>query len=392
MRQIYDDDYVEKKLQRAVNDIKALKLKLKNGDVKLPDGGNFEGLKIGGRIATSTLVIREYPTCLTSLEVAAKWGKLKKVIDERLKKIVVETHHLNIELPKLKPPLNNDEEDNLGTLLELEEEQRLSERSAMIKHDKANMFKFRTNQPFPSFFSYVPDKNFLIGCKAVLHPSFAQLFEDYHRTDSDEVKVTPNQGFIEVYDDPKMNEALMFMVNHYCKRFYHVKPFKMPDVLEKLILFGSPDMEVDDENIPESTGVEVDSIYTCPEFSKHFKTHKLNKALNVDEKSLTEYVVQHFTQLSNYNFHKKGNKQTIQYDKNYKAMLEVLRDYCRENRFELEHLLKYYSTISLDETIKTYILMFSRYYEEYHTKKIPDDLFTKKPNKSGKEDAPKNKK
>ncbi|WP_155486558.1 hypothetical protein, partial [Vibrio campbellii] len=57
-----------------------------------------------------------------------------------------------------------------------------------------------------------------------------------------------------------MNEALTYLVNHYAKKSYRFEPFELPAVLNKLMLLGSPTVDIEELSEQVEEGTDKDRI------------------------------------------------------------------------------------------------------------------------------------
>ncbi|MFA0464223.1 MULTISPECIES: hypothetical protein [unclassified Vibrio] len=380
--------FKEEDIEKIGIDIKKFVRDVNNGNIKLKHNTTLKGLRVGATSSLGVVVLREYPDSFEEFaSIPVKLGQMRTEINNRLRSIVKKYRGIEFEHPEfVKEAIDKDEEleDAINRIVI----EAFEKRQEAAEKDAGTLFKFSSRQIRPSRVSFTPDKTFVSVCSDVLHSKYYDKFEDYHKYNDDEISLTLPDGNVAHYEDGQMNEALMYLMNRYGKKRYHTKDFEIPDVIGKLILFGSPTLEPDEEgNLPDED-LNISSIFLDSSFIEHFKKFRLK----VDVNDLTEYVVTHFKTMNFFNFNEKGNKEAIEGDTNIINMRLVLSEYCTVRRIPTEDLFCYYSTMAFDELIKIYLLTFSRYYNIYHEKKVSDDLFTVKKESKQKDNAPKNSK
>ena len=371
--------------------IKALVLEIKKEKQGFYSDEDLTGLKLS--FLRNTITIKAYPDCFEKYRnVSTTYQKLQVSFTNLIQSCMKKERHSAIKVRYTELPLAIKEKDGVDRDTAIKN----AEFEYRLKHINSNIafaFKFESNVAKRSIgFSYVPDRIFLNKLKEILHPSYAALFDEVHEFDSKEVYVDAHNGKIHVYDNPKMNEALAYIVNHYCKKKYHVDSFELPHVLIKLMLLGSPTVDIEEISEQLETGsdqerIEQNSIFEEEIFIEHFDHFKITEKV----RELSDYVVNNFRFLEYYNYKRNGKKDIIEGDKNRVLINSVISDFSETKGKRTKHLLRFYSTLALQELQKTYLVMFYEFYHQYHIKKIPDDLFTVKKEKDSKGKSLKNK-
>lgn len=323
----------------------------------LPYEMNLRTIKIGKREIKYIIYIKSYPLYFDDFATSKKMNMISS-----LKKIIMgifekeEYSFIKIEFPVLS--------DN---------ESSLSEDIKTKTNDNYVFFRFKTDNPKPESFSFVPNRDFLNFCRENLHPKYSLLFDEFHKYNDVQVNVICKNGYITHYENELMNEALMYLVNKFNKKSCSVLEFKISDVINKLILSGSPEIQNtgDNENSEQGERVEIDSVFTNKIFIKNFEKHKLNKGIN----GLIEYICNNINTLKYYNFNKYITNDCIKFDENRKAMLSMINFYSDFSKTHLEDLFTDFNDHTRADLLKMLLLVFSDYYDKYHTMKIDDKLF-----------------
>ncbi len=210
----------------------------------------------------------------------------------------------------------------------------LERRIEQINSSIASAFVFKSNGKAPLRFSYTPDKAFINKVKELLQPNYASLFADLHEFNRETVYVETKDFKINVYDNPLMNEALTYLVNHYAKKAYRFEPFELPVVLNKLMLLGSPTVDIEELSEQMEDGSDIDrieqnSMYDEELFIDHFNKFKMK--WNVRE--LSEFIINNFTHSESYTHYRNVDRTYVKGDRNTIEVDRIISSFCESKRF-----------------------------------------------------------
>lgn len=373
---------------------------------------NVEGIILTGHEVMNTIKIKRYPHDITNETASALRGKKAKALLTPIKEIMSNDYYSDIEfivspLPPM-PDVDEDDEALEDRFIRLDRE-RVEERLKQSKECPENLFEINKVQPRPFRFFFTPDDIFITFCERNLHPRYSVLFKEFHKYNNERIEITcedlnytdlnKKHGKIEHYENELMNEGLMYLVNKFCNKKYFVEKFHLPEVLEKLMIYGSH-KQADEEFSFEDFGNEDDDIesvyyheiyndfhnkFPMKVIAQDFTKSVIEKAFDTVQKRLDGFCL--------YNYNDEVTPKNLMFDMNADIIKTVFSEYCDENNIYDSDLFKEQPTISktkiLDEAVKTYQLLFSIYYDIYHTQKIADNLFTKVQGKTSGDDLAK---
>jgi len=349
---------------------------------ELPFRINLDGFKLSVVEATSTIYIKNYSNYFMGNSPIVI-GNMIKTIEERLDNIVNKYDGVTIEYPYVDMEDFNENED----LQDVPERQannlaeyKVKKRKEQIALSHSHIFDIKHITQRPREFSFIPDISFKNVYTKHLNKTYRQSFDDYYDFRNSKVTIYNTKGKIDHYDDPRMNEGIAYLVNLLAEKCYFVDEYPIPPVLEKLMLFGTPSKNAEElasdlENEVES-GEEIQNIFVNNKFKTYFKKYDLA----VDVKEFTTYLVTHFKFMSSYNYHKKGGIESVRYDSNKLKLVEVMTKYCTDNGLgkDSKGLFLMHTRKAETDLIEMYLLLFSEYYNIYHSQNIDDHMFTKK--------------
>lgn len=319
---------------------------------ELDFGLNVEGIILTGHEVMNTIKIKRYPFDITNETVAAKRGRKAKALLTPIKEIMSNEYYSDIEfivspLPPI-PELDEDDEDLEDRFIRLDRE-RVEERLKQSKECPENLFEINKVQPRPFKFCFTPDDIFITFCERNLNPKYSSLFKEFHRFNKERIEVTcedlnfkdlnKKHGKIEHYENPLMNEALMYLVNKFCEKKYFVEKFHLPEVLEKLMIYGSHKENEDFEEFSmEDFGNEEDDIESVYYHEVYNDFH--NKFLmKVNAQDFTKSVIEKaFDTVKEkpegfclYNYNYEVTPKNLMFDMNADIVKSVFNEYCDEN-------------------------------------------------------------
>lgn len=349
---------------------------------ELPFRINLDGFKLSIVEVSSTVYIDNYSNHFMGNTPIAI-GKMIKAIKDRLDNIINKYDGVSIEYPYVDMEDYNEDEE-LEDVLERQEnnlsEYKLKKRKEQIKLSHSHIFDIKHITERPMKFSFIPDQSFKNVYTKHLNKTYRDAFSNYYDFRHDEVTIYNTKGKIDHYDDPKMNEGIAYLVNLLAEKCYFVDEYPIPFVLEKLMLFGTPsknaeELAADIENKKDSDE-EIQSIFVHNKFKTYFKKYELA----VDVKEFTTYLITHFKFMSSYNYHKKGGIESVRFDSNKLKFTEVMTKYCTDNGLgkDSKGLFLMYTRKAETDLIEMYLLLFSEYYNIYHSQNVDDHMFTKK--------------
>lgn len=349
---------------------------------ELPFRINLDGFKLSIVEVSSTIYIDNYSNHFMG-NTPITIGKMIKAIKDRLDNIVNKYDDVTIEYPFVDMEDYNEDEELEDVLVRQANnlaEYKIKKRKEQITLSHSHIFDICHITQRPTKFSFIPDISFKKVYKKHLNQTYREAFDNYYDFRHGEVTIYNTKGKIDYYDDPKMNEAIVYLVNLLAEKCYFVDEYPIPPVLEKLMLFGTPktnakeqvELGVDLENPVE----DVDSIFVNNKFKTYFKMYDLA----VDAKEFTTYLITHFKFMSSYNYHKKGGVEAVRHDSNKLKLVEVMTKYCTDNGLgkDSKGLFLEYTFKAKEDLVEMYLLLFSEYYNIYHSQNIDDHMFTKK--------------
>lgn len=352
----------------------------------------LDGLKITFNAKEGTITVTDYPHCFEQLRTSpVVYQKLQNAFFKAIESCKTKERHncVRFVFNPVPVPYTEKEGESSKTLIADAE---LERRIEQVNSNIASAFVFKSNGQAPIRFSYTPDRAFINKVKDLLHPSYASLFADLHEFNSETVYVETKDFKINVYDNPLMNEGLTYLVNHYAKKSYRFEPFELPSVLNKLMLLGSPTVDIEElsEQVEEGTDkdrIEQNSMFDEELFIDHFAKFKMK----ADVRELSEFIINNFTHSQSYTHHRNVDRTYVKGDKNNLELDRIISSFCETKKILKSDLFLHYSTLSYEELRKIYLFMFYEFYHLYHKKKIPDDLFSVKKDNDSNKKAPKKK-
>ncbi|ATI48529.1 hypothetical protein CO725_24215 [Vibrio parahaemolyticus] len=395
----FDKEEIEKMyfLEVCAN-LKKLKIQVNEVDTETNKPKGFfnnqtlEGLKITFNVKNGTITVVQYPDCFEELRTSPViYQKLQNAFFKAIESCKTKERHncVRFVFNAVPVPYTEKEGESSKSLIADAE---LERRIEQVNSNIASAFVFKSNGQAPIRFSYTPDRAFINKVKELLHPNYASLFADYHEFNSETVYVETKDFKINVYDNHLMNEALTYLVNHYAKKAYRFEPFELPAVLNKLMLLGSPTVDIEElsEQVEEGTDkdrIEQNSMFDEELFIDHFAKFKMK----ADVRELSEFIINNFTHSQSYTHHRNVDRTYVRGDKNNLELDRIISSFCETKKILKSDLFLHYSTLSYEELRKIYLFMFYEFYHLYHKKKIPDDLFSVKKDNDSNKKAPKKK-